>query len=155
MLYGEDGAKEAATQLLSRSDAARPGAAARQDAARLATAALRAALAGSICTELSGKNGSVFPKLSAVLPQMRSLGRAVQVDPIKPTLKAPGTKRLKLKHDEPLSRFAFKFNLRRFNSARTRPRATGCWTRAPRRWWCGGSRQGLTLVHFSAQLGRF
>ena len=42
-------------------------------------------------------------------------GRAVQVDPIKPTLKAPGTKRLKLKCDEPLSNFAFNFNLRRYN----------------------------------------
>jgi hypothetical protein len=27
------------------------------------------------------------------------LGRAVQVDPIRPRLKAPGTKRLKLKYD--------------------------------------------------------
>jgi len=35
----------------------------------------------------------------------------VQVDPIKPTLKAPGTKRLKLKRDGPLSSFGFKFNL--------------------------------------------
>jgi len=40
-------------------------------------------------------------------------GRAVQVDPIKPTLKAPRTKRLKLKCDEPLSDFAFNLNLRR------------------------------------------
>ena len=39
----------------------------------------------------------------------------MQVDPIKPTLKAPGTKRLKLQYDEPLSSFAFKFNLRRYN----------------------------------------
>jgi len=41
-------------------------------------------------------------------------GRAVQVDPIKPTLKPPGTKRLKQTHDEPLSSFAFKLNLRRY-----------------------------------------
>jgi len=41
-------------------------------------------------------------------------GRTVQVDPINPTLKALGTKRLKLKCDEPLSNFAFKFNLRRY-----------------------------------------
>ena len=33
---------------------------------------------------------------------------------MKPTLKAPGTKLLKLKYDEPLSIFAFKFNLRRY-----------------------------------------
>jgi len=39
----------------------------------------------------------------------------VQVDPIKPMLKAPGTKRLKRKCDEPPSNFAFKFNLRRYN----------------------------------------
>ena len=33
----------------------------------------------------------------------------------KPTMKAPGTKRLKLKRDEPLSKSALKFNLRRYN----------------------------------------
>ena len=38
----------------------------------------------------------------------------MQVDPSKPTFKAPGTKRLKLKCVEPLSKFAFKFNLRRY-----------------------------------------
>ena len=37
----------------------------------------------------------------------------MQVDPVKPTLKAPGTRRLKLKCDEPLLNFAFNFNLRR------------------------------------------
>ena len=39
----------------------------------------------------------------------------MQVDPIKPTLKAPGTKRLNLKNDEPLSNFGFKFNLRPYS----------------------------------------
>jgi hypothetical protein len=39
----------------------------------------------------------------------------VQVDPIKPALKAPGTKRSELIYDGPLSNFAFKFNLRRYN----------------------------------------
>jgi hypothetical protein len=34
---------------------------------------------------------------------------------MKPALKAPGIKRLKLKHHDPLLSFAFKFNLRRFN----------------------------------------
>ena len=38
----------------------------------------------------------------------------MQVDPIKPTLKAPGITRLKLKCDKLLSNFAFKFNLRRY-----------------------------------------
>jgi hypothetical protein len=37
----------------------------------------------------------------------------VQIDPVKPTLKPPGTRRLKLKGDGLLSSFAFKFNLRR------------------------------------------
>ena len=39
----------------------------------------------------------------------------MQVDPIKPTLKAPGTNPLTLKNDEALSTFAFKINLRRYN----------------------------------------
>jgi len=38
----------------------------------------------------------------------------VQADPIKPMLKAPGTERLKLKHEKLLSNFGFKFNLRRY-----------------------------------------
>ena len=39
----------------------------------------------------------------------------MQVDPINPMLKAPGTHLLTLKYDEMLSSFAFKFNLRRYN----------------------------------------
>jgi len=72
-------------------------------------------------------------------------GRAVQVDPIKSTLKAPGTKRSKPNYDEPPSKFAFKFNLRRYTRGRA-CRLASCW----RRWW-----QGLTLVHISAQHKRF
>ena len=41
----------------------------------------------------------------------------MQVDPIKPKLKLPGAKRLKLQRDEPLSNFAFNFNLRRYTVA--------------------------------------
>ena len=41
----------------------------------------------------------------------------MQVDPIKPTLKPPGNKRLKLEYDELLSSFAFSFNLRRYTMA--------------------------------------
>ena len=44
-------------------------------------------------------------------------GEAVQVEPIKPTLKAPGSKRLKLEHEKTLSNFAFKLNLRRYSMA--------------------------------------
>ena len=36
---------------------------------------------------------------------------------MKPELKAPGTNLLTLHYDEPLSTFAFKFNLRRYNMA--------------------------------------
>jgi len=45
---------------------------------------------------------------------MRVRGRAVQIDPVTPTLKAPGTKRLKPEHVELLSSFAFNSNLRRY-----------------------------------------
>jgi len=39
----------------------------------------------------------------------------VQVAPINLTLKPPGTKRFKRRYDDPLSKFVFKFNLRRYN----------------------------------------
>ena len=39
-------------------------------------------------------------------------GRAVQVDPIKPTLEAPGIKLKTLNRGKPLSKFALKCNLR-------------------------------------------
>ena len=44
-------------------------------------------------------------------------GSPVQVDPIKPKLKPPRTKRLKLKCDVLLSKSAFKSNLRRYAKA--------------------------------------
>ena len=49
----------------------------------------------------------------------------MQVDPIKPTLKAPGTKRLKLEYYEMLSRFAFEFNLRRCTQVAPREETSG------------------------------
>jgi len=75
----------------------------------------------------------------------------VQLYPIKPTLKPPRTKRLKLKYDELVSNFDFNFSLRRYSQAgagaallrrRNLALSTGDW-------------QGLTLVHFSAQRKRF
>jgi len=39
----------------------------------------------------------------------------VQVGPMRPTLKAPGTKCLKLQYDVPLSNFAFEYDLRRYS----------------------------------------
>jgi hypothetical protein len=47
-------------------------------------------------------------------------GGAVQVDPIKPALKVPGTKRVELIYDGPLSNFTFNFNLRRYTAADAR-----------------------------------
>jgi hypothetical protein len=41
-------------------------------------------------------------------------GEAVQVEPLKSKSKAPGTKRLKLKHDILHSSFDFEFNTRRY-----------------------------------------
>jgi len=69
------------------------------------------------CKPLSGGRGA------AAAPRRRRRctrrGRAVQLDPTKPTLTAPGAKRLKLKYDdEPLSNFAFSFKLRRYTAAR-------------------------------------
>ena len=47
----------------------------------------------------------------------RAPGRMVHVDPLKLTLKAPGSKRLKLKYDLLLSSVAFNFNLHRYTLA--------------------------------------
>jgi len=55
-----------------------------------------------------------------------ALGGAVQVDPIKPTLKPPEATRLKLKHDEPLATFAFKFKLRRYSWERDVTKVRRC-----------------------------
>jgi hypothetical protein len=49
--------------------------------------------------------------------EVRRRGRAVQVDPINPTVKPPGTKRLKLQYHDPPSNFAFKFHLGRYTAA--------------------------------------
>jgi hypothetical protein len=47
-----------------------------------------------------------------------SHGRAVHVDPMKPKLKAPGTKLWKLEHEKLLLRFAFNYNWRHYTTAR-------------------------------------
>ena len=66
----------------------------------------------------------------------------MQVDPIKPKLKPPGTRHLKLNCSMLLSTFAFKFNLRRSIKPKLRKIPDGDW-------------QGLTLVHFLAQRKHF
>jgi hypothetical protein len=50
---------------------------------------------------------------SIELPEFLALGRAVQVDPIKPVLKAPRCTLLKPRYDGLHSNLAFTFNLRR------------------------------------------
>jgi hypothetical protein len=56
----------------------------------------------------------------------------VQVDPIKPTLKAPGTQRLKPRYDESVPSFAFNFNLRRYKRVIVnRERASGAYNMLP------------------------
>jgi hypothetical protein len=69
--------------------------------------------------EEAGKKGdslTVLPVFFGAF-MLSTIGRAVQVDPMKPMLKPPGTKHLKLKYGTPLPTFAFKFNLRRHTSA--------------------------------------
>jgi hypothetical protein len=71
---------------------------------------------------------------------------------MKPVLKALGTKRLKLQYDETLSNFAFKFNLRRYTLVAG---VRIMFTENPYLSYDVGVRQGLTLVHFSAERKRF
>jgi hypothetical protein len=76
-------------------------------------------IAGNTWEALSG--GQNFPALRATHHhEMGALGRAVQVDSVKPTLKPPGTKRLNLKYDKVLSSFASEINLRRYSWVRPR-----------------------------------
>jgi hypothetical protein len=58
-------------------------------------------------------------------PSAAAPGRVVQVDPTKFKLKPPGTERLKVKFDEPLSNFVFKFKLRRYIPAPAAPPTPG------------------------------
>jgi hypothetical protein len=62
-----------------------------------------------------------------VRADVRPQGRAVQVDPIKPTLKAPGAMRLKLIYVSLLSSSPFKFNLRRYSKGTHVPFASIQW----------------------------
>jgi len=63
------------------------------------------------------EQGNVYVDASATATDVDANGRAAQVDPMRPVLKAPGTKRLKLKCDILLSTSAFKFKLRRHTTA--------------------------------------
>jgi hypothetical protein len=73
-----------------------------------------------------GRHGG--PALAALL---HDIGSAVQVDPMKPMLKPPGTKHLKPECAMLLSTFAFNFNLRWYTSAQPYP------TCSATAWWGG------------------
>jgi hypothetical protein len=82
----------------------------------------------------------------------------VQFEPIKPVLKAPGTKRLILKWDKLLSNVAFTVNLRRYKQC-VFVRSAARRTALPAEFTDGlcfnveqGKGQGLTFVHVRAQL---
>jgi len=71
----------------------------------------------------------------------------VQVVPIQPQSKPPGTKGLKLKFDDLLYNFAFKFNLHRYTKEVVlAPTPLG--VRTTRRFIIMNKGQGLTFVHF-------
>ena len=72
----------------------------------------------------SAASGAHRERVRAPRAVARAPGRAVQVDTIKPMLKAPVPKRLKLKYDKLLSTFAFNFNLRLSNKAKVASRFT-------------------------------
>jgi len=81
------------------------------------------------------------PKKKGYVRLHTTHGEAVQVDPMRPMLKAPGTKRLKLKYHKLLSSFAFEFNLRRYSTATSTSSCTATSRRA--RW---GRRHAATRV---------
>ena len=56
-----------------------------------------------------------LPPLPLLRRPLARPGGAVQVDPIKPKLNAPGTNLLTLVYDALLSTFSFKFHLRHYN----------------------------------------
>ena len=80
------------------------------------------------CKPLVGGPGAGGGRYGDTRRTLRRLspGRAVQVDPIKPTLKPTGNKRLKLKCDTLLSTSAFKSNLRRYTLAAVVRQAAAC-----------------------------
>jgi len=63
-------------------------------------------------------------------------------------LKAPGSNLLTLNFDEPLSTFAFKFNLRRYILGEKADVLVTCMDGADECAHCTDVRQGLTPVHF-------
>ena len=74
----------------------------------------------------------------------------MQVDPIKPMLKPPGTKRLKLNCDEPLSSFAFTFNVRPYTKVAPGGRLGATLVIAPSVFLPGGAVQVNYETHYES-----
>ena len=98
-----------------------------------AAATAAATAAAQVSESLSARAVEAMEEAEREREAAAAHGRAAQVDPIKPTLKAPGIELLKLKFDEPLSNFAFKFNLRRYSTERSWPPRWGRRRRGRRR----------------------
>ena len=69
--------------------------------------------------KLSSNVNECKPLITGEAPDQTALvvtliGRVVQADPIKPTLKAPETNRSMMKYDQLVSYFAFNSKLRRY-----------------------------------------
>jgi len=125
-------------------------------------------VASNICWTLGGGRGARGDARHQMARRLRGhRGRAVQVDPIKPTLKASGTRRLKLICDDPLSKIGFKFNLRRYTvealhvlrkreakdkklaeDAQRPPLATRVWMRTPKTLGAGVGLVTWSVVKF-------
>jgi hypothetical protein len=79
-----------------------------------------AGVAGNACVSLARGNEGAVSQGDISRDPLRAQhqngqGRAVQVDPIKPKLKPPITKRLKVECDILISTSTFKFKLRSYN----------------------------------------
>jgi hypothetical protein len=81
-------------------------------------------------------------ELKQAMQAKRDGGGAVQVYPMKPTLKAPGSKRLSPKCEEPLSDFAFKFKLRHYTTAA----AAACPTTSRRNFTHSSTPRGVRKI---------
>jgi hypothetical protein len=88
------------------------------------------------CKPLPGgeRRGPVHAADQAARPRRRAraaahLGRAVHVDPINPTLKAPEANLLTFRYEKQLSSVAFKINLRRYTSG-----LLNKWSAAGKKW---------------------
>jgi hypothetical protein len=88
-----------------------------------------AGLPGRVGGREAGRGGRLGPDVS--YGSRTDLGKAVQVDPMKPKLKPPEIKRLKIQYYDRLSNFAFKFNLRCYTWGWSRRGGGVSWRRRP------------------------